>query len=341
MSTVPHPTDASEPAPLDHAEPNSFVDSEEPGDETFWQSYNRNLECPIASLLSVFAHLLVVAGLLFVILMSGWRTKDTSPVPIALVDNGFDDFGRGNPDEGGALTPISNGDNAPTQSDFEQLPNLEDIPEIKERIEQDIAMDSDLADIRIPDEKVAPLAGLAKELQNKLAQVGQRKGAGGVGRVGPGGTGSDSTRARSLRWVVRFNIVSGREYLNQLQGMGAIVVVPIPPSNKSAYVYKDLSGRSAGELATDGEWMHLAQRVQFCDYKRDVVQQVVKELRSPIETPHAFWAFFPKEWEEKLARLEREYKNKRSEDIQETVFQVIKREDGKYDVAVARQSLKD
>lgn len=336
--SLPHPTDEAD----DLFDPSELVedeDTDEPGEATFWQAYNRNLEFPIAGLLSVFAHLLVVAGLVLVILLAMSRSKDTSPVPISLVDSGLDDSGRGNPNDGGDPIPITNGDNNPTQADMDNLPSIDEMPEIKERIEKDISLDPELADVKIPDDKVAPLAGLAQELQNKLAQVGQRKGAGGVGATGVGGTGSDSTRARSLRWVLRFRITTGREYLNQLAGMGAVVVIPIPPVNKSAYVFKDLSGNGKGEMMADGEWMQLAQKVQFCDYKRDVVQQVVKELKAPVEA-HAFWAFFPKDWEDRLATMERNHQNRRSEDIQETVFQVILR-NGKYDLEVVRQTLKN
>jgi hypothetical protein len=331
MSDEMYPDDA-DTAVLDHAE------LSEP-DETFWRAYNHNLEFPIATVLSVFAHLLVVAGLIGVLLLINYRTKDKSPVKIELVDNGPDDIGRGNPNDGGERTPIADGSNVPNKADFEQLPNLQDLAVVKDRIRQDLALDPSLADIPIPDEKVAPLLTLATDLQDKLARVGKSKGDGGLGKPGPGGAGADSTRARSLRWVMRFNITSGREYLNQLGSLHAVVVIPVPPANKSAYVYRDLSGNGRGELMTESEWTQLAQKVQFCDYKRDVIDQVTKELRAPIQTPHAFWAFFPTELEVKLAQLEKAHNNKRSEEIEETVFQVVSR-GGEYDMVVVRQTLK-
>jgi hypothetical protein len=55
--------------------------------------------------------------------------------------------------------------------------------------------------------------------------------------------------------------------------------------------------------------------------------------------PTTFWAFFPKELEEELARLERNYRNRRSEDIEETIFRVTVR-GGRPEVVVAEQRLK-
>ena len=335
-----HPSDDADLADDDFDADTAVAedDTEEPGDTTFWRAYNRNLEFPIATLLSVFAHLTLVAVLVGIILLSMSGAKDKSAVPITLVDNGFDDTGSGNQNGGGDTAAITNGDNAPTQADRDQLPNLDQLPELKERVEKDLALDG-LADTSVSDEKLAPIAGLGEELQKKLANFNKPKGGGGTGPAGPGGSGPDETRARSLRWVMRFQITSGREYLNQLGGLGAVVVIPIPPSNKSAYVYKDLSGASRGELMSDGEWTQLAQKVQFCDYKRDVVQQVTRELHAPVDA-HAFWAFFPTSLEKLLADKETAYQGKKSSEIAETVFQV-RYENGRYDMVVVRQTLKN
>ena len=56
-------------------------------------------------------------------------------------------------------------------------------------------------------------------------------------------------------------------------------------------------------------------------------------------TPTAFWAFFPKELEEKLARMETGYRNRRSEDIEETIFRVTIR-GGSYELVVDDQRIK-
>src|SRR5262249_47649682 len=109
------------PHPSDEYDPVATAEPAEPPPTTFWRLYNRPLEFPIATLLSVFAHLGLVAGLVGIILLSMSRSRDKEPVPISLVDNGMDDAGKGNPNEGGAPDAISNGDNAPTKADYEQL----------------------------------------------------------------------------------------------------------------------------------------------------------------------------------------------------------------------------
>ena len=55
--------------------------------------------------------------------------------------------------------------------------------------------------------------------------------------------------------------------------------------------------------------------------------------------PKAFWAFFPKEVEEKLAHLEKGYRNRRPEDIEETVFKVTIR-GGNFEMVVDDQIMK-
>lgn len=308
---------------------------------TFWQTYNQNKAIPIAILSSVFAHLTVVAGLVGTLFVMNSHPTDTTPVPIALVENGQDETGQGNPNNGGEPHPLAAGDSAPTKADRDVLPNISQLPEVMERIQKEIALDPTLADATVSEEKIAPIAGLAEELQNKLA-LGKPRGAGNTGAAGPGGSGSDSTRARSLRWVMRFSLSSehqGREYLNQLSSLGAVVMIPIPPANKSAYLYKYLTETRPGQVASDQDWADLASKQQFCEYRREMVQDVVRELKAPVEA-YAFWVFFPKSVEEKLDRLEREYQGRKPEDIAETVFQFSLR-GGQPNIVVVRQVIKN
>lgn len=43
------------------------------------------------------------------------------------------------------------------------------------------------------------------------------------------------------------------------------------------------------------------------------------------EPARSFWAFFPRELEDELARKEQHYRNRRPEDVEETVFRVVVR----------------
>ncbi len=55
--------------------------------------------------------------------------------------------------------------------------------------------------------------------------------------------------------------------------------------------------------------------------------------------PTSFWAFFPKKIEDELAKKETGYRNRPSEDIEETIFRVGLR-DGVYEFVVDEQKVK-
>ena len=197
--------------------------------------------------------------------------------------------------------------------------------------------------IPIADQNAASISALDKSIQDKL--YGQKKGTGGPGvqgdggqGSGPGGTGSDSTRARSLRWIMRFKTAGGRDYLNQLSSLGAEVVVPLVSDPKQAHLFSDLSNPKPGTMMTDKDWARLGGQIQFMDHTRKSVLEVSEALNLDF-TPKVFMAFFPRDLEDKLSRMERGYQNRRSEDIDETVFEVIFR-GGKYEMIVASQKIK-
>ena len=56
-------------------------------------------------------------------------------------------------------------------------------------------------------------------------------------------------------------------------------------------------------------------------------------------TPRTFWAFFPKSLEDELARKETGYRNKRADDIEETIFRVTVR-GGRFELVVDEQKMK-
>jgi hypothetical protein len=136
---------------------------------------------------------------------------------------------------------------------------------------------------------------------------------------------------------LRFRVSSGRDYLDQLRAMQAKLLVPIPNSDKALF-FPDLNDLSRHRIATDDDLRQLANQIKFCDTRRDAVWQVAGTLQLDFK-PATFWAFFPKSLEEELARLERNYRNRRPEDIEETIFRVTFR-GGKPEVVVEDQTLK-
>jgi hypothetical protein len=316
-----------------------------PPESTFWQRYNQHLEFPTSLLISVLA---LSLGFMLIVLVvwAAMRPADTSPVPIVLAEGGEDAFGDGSPSQGGVSDPIAIGQFAPTQKDYEQL-NLpkDQLPEVKDEIKKVLDINDPSADVVISDEKALTLGVLDKELRDKLLGVGQKKGAGpGAGQgednsgAGPGGTGPDSTRARSLRWVLRFRTSGGRDYLNQLMSMKAVVLAPVKNSNKQMYIFRDLANPRPGTVATDGDIAQLSRQIQFSDFRRDNVEGVAQALGLDY-TPPVFWAFFPAELEADLSRKEKAFRNRQSESIEETIFQVVVR-GGQYEIQVIEQRAK-
>ena len=102
--------------------------------------------------------------------------------------------------------------------------------------------------------------------------------------------------------------------------------------------FPDLKNLKSGRVATDADMSELKKYLNFSDGRKESVEGVVKVLGLDF-TPKAFWAVFPKPVEDELGRKEHGYRNRRSEDIAETIFTVTIR-NGKADVVVIDQTAK-
>lgn len=286
-----------------------------PVEEEFWGKYNAHYEFPIGTALSVLAHVLIVAVLVFGFLSLMNMGKDKKPVPMMNL-GGDDDSGVGSPGAGDP-DPVAIG--AATPADLARPDLPQDLNEVKEDIAKSLRLDDPTENFEIPDAMAAAIGSLEKDLQKKM--LGAKKGD-NTGGTGPGGTGADSTRARGLRWVMRFNTRSGRDYLDQLKALGAVVMIPVPPKNDKMLIFRDLGNPQPNQYATDSDIAEQSAKVQFQDVRKASNEAIQEALRLSF-TPAAFWAFFPKGLEEELSRKEVAYQNKRAEDIKETIFQVI------------------
>ena len=315
---------------------------ENPGETIFWEKYNQRLEFPTSLAIATLTFsLMIFLGIFVLAFLTGG--KDKSSIPIRLVEGGEDDEGQGSPGSGGFEDPLKKGEAAPKPEDFAVLPQ-QDLPKVQEDLKNAIALDDPNATASISEEKIHAYAALDDAIREKL--IGQQRGQGpGAGRgdtgqfgKGPGGDGADSTRARSLRWILRFRTVDGKDYLMQLKSLGATVLVPLSSDRKQMYIFKDLDNPRPGTLATDADYSVLARQIQFSDFRRDSCRQVGEALRLDF-VPTVFWAFFPAQIEKELARLEVAYRNRRPQDIDETVFQVTIR-GGQYQLVVSEQRAK-
>jgi hypothetical protein len=154
----------------------------------------------------------------------------------------------------------------------------------------------------------------------------------------PEGKGADLIKARNMRWVMRFKVSNGQDYVDQLKIMEAEILIPIPDTDKMI-VIKDLSKPDDQKNGTNDDFERLGKKPKFYDDRKEVVMAVAKVLKVDQHAPKAFWAFFPKKVEEELAKKELSYGNKSSEDIEETKF-LITIKDGKYEIQVIDQKLK-
>jgi hypothetical protein len=321
---------APKPGPNPPPDPDPNVLPPGPPPEEFWEKYNKRLEFPLSTVGAVFLHVAVGALVVFILLRMAANATDRASVPLVLADvGGLDDSGSGSEGSGGVDEPLFR----PTDEPFKPI---EVMP----------------IDPNLPEAQANPNTTTLPDAAGNLAPpttprpVGAEKGSGkepgkgydGTKGKGPGGTGADSTRARNLRWIIRFRTSSGRDYLDQLRVMGARVIIPVPGGNKQYVYVPDLANLAGKRPPTKEEESELAGMIKFGDNRAESVRQVAQELGLDFN-PQAFWAVFPKNIEEELERKEKGYRNRRAEQIEETVFRVIMR-GGNYEIVVEDQTVK-
>ena len=326
----------AEPPDLEAAEPTTAVEV------PFWQKYNAHFEFPSSVVLAVLSFVMLFAVIVGVLLLALSGGRDAKPVPIRMVQ-GSDDSGDGSQGSGGQETLLAKGDPLPQAAEQLTLPNTTTpLPDVKDPTPAPVIPDP-TAPGKLADPNQTEFQKLVDELRNPKTTGGPvgsglEKGTGNTGQrgPGPGGTGNDNTHKRSLRWSLRFKTENGRDYVKQLAAMKATVVMPQPPDEKDAFVYRDLNNPKQGEKLAEGEWTRLATQIQFIDTLASSVKGVAEALGVGF-TPRRFLAFFPPELEAELARMETKYRNRRAEDIEETVFRVTVR-GGAYTLEVESQT---
>ncbi|MBN9523723.1 hypothetical protein J0H58_35290 [bacterium] len=320
-----------------HAEPDHGFAG--PPDEEFWERYNRRSEFPLSAVAAVLLH--VAVGALLVVLLVNLTDKanDRAGVSVTLIDpTGLDESGDGAP---GSRTAdaLVDGENAFDQATKAILPTPE---ALQKAMVRSYALDDPTIDLPVAPSNVAAFLLMDESFRKRMlggpsgTGPGDGKGTSGATGTGPGGTGADSTRARSLRWVLRFSTVDGHDYVAQLAAMGATVLVPLPPDNKQFLYFPDLRNPTTRRPATDADLRRLADQIKFSDTRPASVAGVCAAL-GVREPARLFWAFFPRSLEDELARMETGYRNRRAEDIEETVFRVTVR-GGAYEVVVHDQT---
>jgi len=99
--------------------------------------------------------------------------------------------------------------------------------------------------------------------------------------------------------------------------MKAKILVPIPGTDKCILI-ADLNNPSDQKTVDPAQFSDL---LKFVDSRAEAVNGVVGSLGLTIQ-PRSFCAVFTKEEEARLAKMETSYRNRRAEDIEETIFKV-------------------
>lgn len=313
-------------------------------EESFDEKYNKRLEFPLSLVSAILIHVLVGAVLVFVLFYLMGIGGDPSGVPVKLINlEGMDEAGAGAVGSGGTEEdPFFKADGNPDMSAM-SIADPARLPEIKVNMQQtfkDLGLPDNLP---ISDANAKAFDSLAKDVLKKLLAArpgaGSQNGSGSNNSPGngPDGIGADSTFAKNMRWVLRFKVKDGQDYLDQLKAMGAEILVPKPNSEKCILI-ADISKPNDQKTASDDDLKRLAKKIKFSDSRPEAVKSVCKTLGLDF-SPKAFWAFFPSDVEDELSKKELNYRNRRSEDIEETIFRVAIKE-GKYEIIIDEQKIK-
>lgn len=333
-----------------------------PPEEQFWQRYSPRNEFPLSSIGSVMIYL-IIAVVFVAFVKFGLFDTQRAPLDVDAVEIGQWEEGGGGGDaagvEGGAGQTLPDkisgvakvNDNLPPLPAFNlPKPKLED-SKLSDLIPRESNEDGAISQYT---EAMAGLANLEKDTQEKLirslGQGGPGSGGGkgaGVGKgIGDGkGDGKRGTmeerQRRVLRWNMVFDTRHGEDYRLQLQSLGAILAIPAgkgPDGKDQFLVLRDL--RPPVRLPDKTEDLTSIKRIFWVDGRAESIGPLAKAmgLREP---PQAVVAFFPGEFEDKLATLERNFAQSHGTTVgrvQETRFRIVfNGRSGKYEPMLVDQ----
>jgi hypothetical protein len=331
-----------------------------PPEDSIWKRYSPHHEFPVSITSSTAVH--AIFGVLLILGALGliaWKTAKNEPAFGGAIEIGG---GGGNPDGTGTgpgdnpleAGPKREAGDETAKADTKPTASGDDITFNKVQVDAQkfdfVASDPGAKDvIDNPTKHMQALAGLQKGAIEKLNEgLAASKGKGGPGKgggkdkgvgtgegdkTGPGkGTVVNERMKRALRWTMIFNTANGRDYKTQLAHLGAIIAIPMPPDGHEFMVFRDLrAGRPVGRIEDIGE----IKRIYWVDDKRESVASLSQALGLELQPPQIV-AFFPVELEEKLLKLELNYRHLKEDQIQETRFEIIRR-GGIYEPVVVAQ----
>jgi hypothetical protein len=361
MAQTP-PSSTKNPAPAAAAKGAGRRQPLVPPEDSVWKRYSPHHELPLSVTSSSVVHALFFALLIFGVFAIFWSKSKDQPPPfdsvVELVGGGGgnpEGSGRGsgdNPLDAGPKREDA-GENEPAKHDTPPPPEVTTFQKVQVNPQSFdfLVKDANTKDlIDNPTEQMKKLEGLQANARQKLNEgLAASKGRGGPGkdggkdkgigqgegdRTGPGrGKVEANERVkRALRWTMIFNTANGRDYKTQLAHLGAIIAVPLPPDGSDFLVFRDLrAARPEGRKEDIAE----IKRIYWVDDKPQSVQSLLQAVAPEVQAQQVV-AFFPVELEEKLLRLELNYRHRREDQIQETRFEIVKR-GGVYEPVVVAQ----
>jgi hypothetical protein len=310
-----------------------------PPAERFWRKYSPHYEFPISTVATVAVHVAAIALIIYIVTSLLQQQETVPPVPIRGVELSLDNSGDGGEAGGRGNTPEEANDQQPARDPERQIP--------EEKLDKYVVSASawvlDLKDNKEALEAIAKSVNFEKmnDVNEDAKRVigksftkrgdGDGKGSGNAGGSGKGaGPAADTSGSRSSRWIITFKTSNGQDYLRQLAAFEAKLLIPQPPDWKKNLQFDDLTTPNAGKPQSDD-----LPTMYFIDSDPRSASKVARALGLNFDPPR-FIAFFPKKVEEELAAKEREKRNLREDQIQETTFRVVER-DGKYEIWVTDQ----
>jgi hypothetical protein len=329
-----------------------------PFEEPLFVKYSPHHEFPLSTASSVALHVLVV-GLLA---LGGWLiiklgltpNEDALPSDVIAVGGG-----------GGSPTGVGNGPGvggSPAGETIDQATPPEPLadfpPAQREQLKEARQEALNLPEVQNDEEAIRLIEQAGRHQVDRILRLNKKmrealltgKGQDGPGRNGGKGTGTgpgegnrngpgtgklDKHVKRSLRWTLIFNTIDGEDYAKQLAYLHAVLAFP-DPRNPDEYLFiHDLRKRPV-QLQPGSLESWLSQRISWEDYKPSSVRTLAEALGLP-GTPPSFRAFFPVDVEQKLLRLELNFRGLKEEEIYETKFELRKTAGGYEPVVVSQR----
>lgn len=326
-----------------------------PPEEQFWIRYSPHHEFPLSSVISFTLHSVVIVGMIVgAILMSKLGLGNDKPpeaYAVIIEPAGGDRKPAGAPGKGIDGLPPENLPDIKKPDDAVKKPVVEDLNPVPQ-LKNDDKVPLDVKVRQLEDENVLPgqLDELNKKLDARIKKLIDRgpMGPGGGGGTSPTGTGPGEgpgqgpgtgnigvRQKRQMRWTLIFNTRSGldggRDYLQQLRALGAILAIPL--ENDQFMVYH-LEKSNQGKI----EDISQINRIYWVDNRPQSVQGLAMAMgiRPP---PVQVVAFFPIKLEQELEDKEKKALRPGAnvDEIVETKFVVMSRTGGKYDIRVESQ----